>query len=69
MSVWNELPEVVVEVGTIFSFKKHLDSYISKMGLDMYMGQMQEIGTSLMVKTGWHGQVGQERLFPCCKPL
>ena len=25
--VWNKLPEVVVEAGTILSFKKHLDSY------------------------------------------
>ena len=34
VSVWNELPEVVVEVGTILSFKKHLDSYMRKMGIE-----------------------------------
>jgi len=28
VSVWDELPEAVVEVGTILSFKKHLDSYM-----------------------------------------
>ena len=27
VSVWNKLPEVEVEVGTILSYKKHLDSY------------------------------------------
>ena len=31
VSVWNKLPEVVVESGTILSFKKHLDSYMGKM--------------------------------------
>ena len=36
MSVWNELPEVVVEAGTILSFKKHLDSYMGKMGIEGY---------------------------------
>ena len=32
VSVWNELPEV--EVGTILSFKKHLDNYMGKMGIE-----------------------------------
>ena len=36
VSVWNELPEVVVEVSTIFSFNKHLDSYIGKLGIEGY---------------------------------
>ena len=36
MSVWNKLPEVVVEVGTMLSFKKHLDSYMDKMGREGY---------------------------------
>ena len=47
MSVWNKLPEVVVEAGTILSFKKHLDSCMGKMRMDM--GQMQAIGISLEV--------------------
>ena len=34
VSVWNKLPEVVVEAGTILSFKKHLDSYMGKMGIE-----------------------------------
>ena len=36
VSVWNKLPEVVVEAGTILSFKKHLDSYMDKMGIERY---------------------------------
>ena len=36
VSVWNQLPEVVVEVDTILSFKKHLDSYMSKMAIEGY---------------------------------
>ena len=35
VSVWNKLPEVV-EAGTILSFKKHLDSYMDKMGIEGY---------------------------------
>jgi len=27
-SVWNELPEAVVEAGTILPFEKHLDCYM-----------------------------------------
>ena len=34
VSVWNKLPEVVAEAGTILSFKKHLDSYMGKMGIE-----------------------------------
>jgi len=34
VSVWNELPEAVVVAGTILSFKKHLDSYMGKMGIE-----------------------------------
>ena len=34
VSVWNKLPEVVVEAVTILSFKKHLDSYMGKMGIE-----------------------------------
>ena len=36
VSAWNKLPEVVVEAGTILSFKKHLDSYMGKMGGEGY---------------------------------
>ena len=36
VSVWNELPEVVVETGTILSFKKHSDSYMGKIGIEGY---------------------------------
>jgi len=32
VSVWNELPEAVVEAGTILSFKKYLDSCMGEMG-------------------------------------
>ena len=32
VSVWNVLPEV----GTILSFKKHLDSYMGKIGIKGY---------------------------------
>ena len=35
-SVWDKLPEVVVESGTILSFKKHLDSYMGTMGIEGY---------------------------------
>ena len=34
VSVWNKLPEVVVEAGTILSFRKHSDSYMGKMGVE-----------------------------------
>jgi len=33
VNVWNVLPEVVVGVGTIVTFKEHLDRYMSKMGI------------------------------------
>ena len=36
VSVWNKLPEIVVEAGTILFFKKHLDSYMGKMGIEGY---------------------------------
>ena len=36
MSVWNELPEAVVEAGTILSLKKHLGSYMGKIGIEGY---------------------------------
>ena len=36
VSVWNKLPKVVVEAGTILSFKKHLDSYMGMMGIEGY---------------------------------
>ena len=32
--MWNELPEVVVEVGTILPFKNYLDSYMDKMAIE-----------------------------------
>ena len=51
--VWNELPEIV-EVVTILSFKKHLDSYMGKIGVEGY-GANASTWTSLMVKTGKHG--------------
>jgi len=34
VSVWNELPEAVVEAG--YNFKTHLDSYMGKMGVEGY---------------------------------
>ena len=34
VSVWNKLPEVVVEAGAVLSFKKHLDSYMGKIGIE-----------------------------------
>ena len=48
VNVWNKLPEVVVEAGTVSSFKKHLDS---SMGMMVWrdMGQMRAIGTILGV--------------------
>ena len=36
VSVWNKLPKVIVEAGTILSFKKHLDSDMGKMGIEGY---------------------------------
>jgi len=36
VSIWNELPEAVVEAGTIFFFKKHLDSYMGKVSIEGY---------------------------------
>ena len=36
VSDWNKLPEVVVEAGTILSFKKHLDSFMGKMSIEGY---------------------------------
>ena len=36
LSVWNELPELAVEAGTILSFKMHLGSYMGKMGIEGY---------------------------------
>ena len=32
----DKLPEVVVEAGTMLSFKKHLDSYMGTMGIEGY---------------------------------
>ena len=68
MSVWNKLPEVVVEAGTILSFKKCLDSYMDKLGIEEY-GPNVATGTSMGLKKGQHGQDGLTGLFPCCKPL
>ena len=34
VSVWNKLAETIVEAGKILSFKKHLDSYLGKMGIE-----------------------------------
>ncbi|MBB6707133.1 reverse transcriptase family protein [Proteus mirabilis] len=34
--VWNELPEEVVEAGTIATFKRHLDGYMNRKGLEGY---------------------------------
>ena len=36
VNVWNKLPEVVAEAGTILSFKKHLDSCMGTMGIEGY---------------------------------
>eukprot|EP00061_Rhincodon_typus_P004079 g21690.t1 len=34
--VWNELPEEVVEAITIATFKRHLDGYMNRKGLEGY---------------------------------
>lgn len=31
---WNQLPEEVVEAGTITTFKRYLDKYMDRKGLD-----------------------------------
>ena len=36
VSIWNKLPEVVVEAGKILSFKKSLDGYMGKMSIEGY---------------------------------
>ena len=36
VSVCNKLPEVVGEMGTILSFKKHLGSHMGKMAIEGY---------------------------------
>ena len=36
VSIWNELPEAVLEVGTILPFEKRLESYMGKMGTEGY---------------------------------
>jgi len=51
VSVWNELPEVGVEVGTILSAKKRFDSYKGTMGVEGY-GPNAAIGTSFGLKKG-----------------
>ena len=40
--------EVVVEAGTILSFKKHLDSYMGEMGIEGY-GPNAAIGNGFWV--------------------
>jgi len=50
VSVWNELPEVVVEVGAILSFKKHLDSYIGTMGIEGYGPKCGQLGLAERIK-------------------
>eukprot|EP00061_Rhincodon_typus_P009951 g33847.t1 len=34
--IWNELPEEVVEAGTITTFNRHLDEYMNRKGLEGY---------------------------------
>ena len=64
VSVWNELPEVVVEVGAILSFKKHLDSYIGTMGIEGYGPKCGQLGLAeRILKKRWHGQVGPKGCF------
>ena len=36
MSDWNKLPEVVVKAGIILSFRKCLDNYMGKAGIEGY---------------------------------
>lgn len=55
MHIWNELPEEVVEVGTIITFKRHLDRYTDRKGLERY--GLGTSGTSSVRQLG--GSKGQ----------
>eukprot|EP00061_Rhincodon_typus_P008266 g30725.t1 len=57
LSAWNMLPEKVVEADTIATFKKHLDEYMNKKGIEgvSSVGQ-SEIGGSRM---GWRDQANE----------
>lgn len=66
MSIWNELPEEGVKVGTITTFKIYLARYIDWKGLQDYMDQMWASGTSLhwAFWSVWMGAEWHVFIFP-----
>ena len=63
MRVCNELPEIVVEAGSISSFKKRSESYMGKMVMERY-GPNAGNWTSLVVeKRGGMDKMGQRACF------
>lgn len=65
---WNELPEEVIEGGTILTFERYLDMDIERKGLKG-MGQTQTNGTTSVGQHGQHGQVRLKSLVPICWAL
>ena len=57
--MWDELLEEVVEAGTLTTFKRHLDRYMDRKGLEGY-GPNQANGVSLDGLFGRHGPVWAE---------
>ena len=66
--IWNELPEKVVEAGSIATFIKHFDKYMDGKGLEGYgpnAGNWDQLGGH----HDWYGLVGPKGLFSCCIAL